>query len=116
MAVKSNIVIDQGADFEVAIKITDADVTPINLDGYTGFAQLRKYYTSSTAFDFDVRIEELTGEVVLGMPADRSSNITPGRYLYDCVIVDQEGVISRIVEGIVTINPKITQLSLPPTP
>lgn len=109
MAVKSNIVIDQGADFEVAINITDANTTPISLEGYTGQAQLRKYFTSSRVYDFDVRVVPETGEVVLAMSAETSSAITAGRYLYDCIIVAEDGTISRIVEGIVTINPKITR-------
>ena len=113
MAVKSNIIIDQGADFEVAINVTDANTAPISLTGYTGQAQIRKYYTSSRSYDFDVTIEPETGEVILALSAAASSAIPAGRYLYDCIIVNEENVISRIVEGIVTINPKITR-RLPP--
>ena len=108
MAVKSNIVIDQGTDYEVTINVTDANTTPINLTGYTCQAQVRKYYTSSRKYDFAVTISANTGEVTLAMSANTSANIAAGRYLYDCTI-SQANIISRIVEGIVTINPRITR-------
>jgi hypothetical protein len=108
MAVKSNIVIDQGTDFEVSINVLDANTTAISLAGFTGQAQLRKYYTSSRKYDFAVTISANTGEVTLAMSANTSANIAAGRYLYDCVLT-QANIVSRIVEGIVTINPRITR-------
>jgi hypothetical protein len=109
MAVKSNIVIDQGTDFEVTINLKDADTTPITLDGYEGQAQVRKYYTSSRSYNFDVLISANTGEVTLAMSANTSANIAPGRYVYDCVLTSNTNIVSRIVEGIVTINPRVTR-------
>lgn len=108
MAVKSNIVIDQGTDFEVTINVLDANTTAIPLEGFTGNAQLRKYYTSSRKYDFDVAISANTGEVTLSMSSNTSANIASGRYLYDCVLT-YANVVSRIVEGIVTVNPRITR-------
>ena len=109
MAIKSNIVIDQGTDYEVTINVTDANTTPINLAGFTGQAQLRKYYTSSRKYDFTVAVAANTGEVTLAMSANTSANIAAGRYLYDCNLISDANVVSRIVEGIVTINPRITR-------
>ena len=42
MAIKANIVIDQGTDFAAAIDIVDQDGVVNNLTGYTVAAQLRK--------------------------------------------------------------------------
>lgn len=109
MAIKSNIVIDQGTDYEVTINVKDANTTPINLTGFTGVAQIRKYYTSSKKYDFTVSISANTGEVTLGMSAANTAKITAGRYLYDCTLTSNTNVISRIVEGIVTINPRVTR-------
>jgi hypothetical protein len=109
MAVKSNIVIDQGTDFEVTINLRDANTTAIPLGGFVGSAQVRKYYTSSRKYDFNVVISANTGEVTLAMSANTSANIAPGRYVYDCVLTSNTSVVSRIVEGIVTINPRVTR-------
>jgi hypothetical protein len=34
----------------------------------------------------------------------------PGRYLYDVEITSSSGTKTRVVEGIVTVNPEITQI------
>jgi hypothetical protein len=109
MAIKSNIVIDQGTDFEVTINVRDANTTAIALTGFTGQAQLRKYYTSSRKYDFNVTVSANTGEVTLAMSAANSALISSGRYVYDCVLVSNTNVVSRIVEGIVTINPRVSR-------
>jgi hypothetical protein len=109
MAIKSNIVIDQGTDFEVTINVRDANTTVIALTDFTGQAQIRKYYTSSRKYDFNVIVSANTGEVTLAMSAANSANIASGRYVYDCVLVSSSNVVSRIVEGIVTINPRVSR-------
>jgi hypothetical protein len=109
MAIKSNIVIDQGADYEVTINVKDANTTPIDLNGFTGQAQIRKYFTSSKKYDFKVTIAANTGEVTLAMSAANTAKLSTGRYLYDCVLTSNTNVVSRVVEGIVTINPRVTR-------
>lgn len=109
MAIKSNIIIDQGADYEVTINIRDANTHVITLEGFTGKAQMRKYFTSSTAYNFNVDVGATTGEVTLSMNAATSAAITPGRYVYDCCLYSNNAVVSRIIEGIVTIKPQVTR-------
>lgn len=109
MAIKSNIVIDQGADYELTVNIADANSSIITLGGFTGRAQLRKYYTSSSKYDFNVAISANTGEVTLTMSANTSAAIAAGRYVYDCILISDTNTTSRILEGIVTINPRVTR-------
>lgn len=109
MAIKSNIVIDQGTDYEVTINVKDANTSAISLTGFVGRAQIRKYYTSSNKYDFNVTVGANTGEVTMSMSAANTANITAGRYVYDCVLISSSNVISRIVEGIVTINPRVSR-------
>jgi hypothetical protein len=109
MAIKSNIVIDQGTDYEVTINVKDANTTPIDLNGFSGQAQIRKYYTSSKKYDFVVTIAANTGEVTMAMSAANTAKITAGRYLYDCTLKSNTNITSRVVEGIVTINPRVTR-------
>ena len=56
MAVYSNIVVDQGADYSASIDVADSDGDNIDLSGYTASGQIRKTYSSSTAVDFAVSI------------------------------------------------------------
>jgi hypothetical protein len=105
MAIKTNIVVDQGSTFSTVIYITDSYGDVINLDGYTGAAQMRKHYASVSKTDFTVAI---TGAIELSLSANTTANITPGRYLYD-VEITKSGTVSRIVEGMVTVTPNITR-------
>ena len=109
MAVKGNLVIDQGSDFTTTITVTDDEGNVVDLTGYTGAAQMRKHYTSSAQTAFTVSITAVTGEVSLSMNAATSGNVTPGRYVYDCEITSAANVVSRIVEGIVTVTPQVTR-------
>lgn len=109
MAIKSNIVIDQGSDYEVTVNVKDANNAPIDLTGYTGVAQMRKYYTSLTSYSFGVDVVPLTGEVVLSMDANTSSLISPGRYVYDCELESPSNRKLRIVQGIVTVTPQVSR-------
>lgn len=109
MATKANLIIDQGATFNTVITLTDSDGNPIPLTGYTGAAQMRKHYTSSTAHNFTVALGGDAGTITLGMSANVTANVVAGRYLYDVEITDTDGLVSRVFEGIVTVNPNITR-------
>ena len=109
MAIKTNIVIDQGSDYEVTVNVRDANNTPVTLTGYTGAAQMRKHYTSLTSYAFGVAVTANTGEVTLSMSANVSNLISPGRYVYDCELTSSSNTKLRIVEGLVTITPQVTR-------
>jgi hypothetical protein len=109
MALKANIVIDQGTSFATTIDVTDEEGNIVDLTGFTGAAQMRKHYTSSTFYAFTVSITAATGEVNLAMSANVTNNVAPGRYMYDCELNDGTGTISRLVEGIVTVTPGVTR-------
>ncbi len=109
MALKANITIDQGTSFATTIDVTDEDGNIVNLTGFTGAAQMRKHYTSSTYYAFTVTITAGTGEVTLSMTANATNNVAAGRYVYDCELTDSLGIVSRLVEGIVTVTPGVTR-------
>lgn len=108
MATKLNLFIDQGADFTTTIEVADEDGTPIDLSTYTGRAQMRKHYTSSTYKAFAVSGSS-NGTITVSMNSATTSNIAGGRYVWDLEMVSGGNVVSRIVEGIVTINPEVTK-------
>lgn len=108
MAIKTNIVVDAGSTFETRIFVTDAYGEVIDLTGYTGASQMRKHYQSTAKIDFSTTIEANTGTIVLGLDANTSANIVPGRYVYD-VEIQKANTVSRIVEGIVTVTPNVTR-------
>lgn len=109
MAVKSNLIVDQGTDFSVTINVTAANTAPINLLGYSGRAQFRKHYTSANSYPFNVIVHAIDGTVTLSLDKNTTANVSSGRYVYDCTLTSNTGVTSRIVEGILTITPQVTR-------
>lgn len=109
MAIKANLLIDQGATYATKLNITDTNGSAVDLTGYTAAAQIRKHYTSSNSVSFNTSIQTGTGAVILQLSANATANIAAGRYVYDVELTDSSGKISRIVEGIVTISPNVTR-------
>lgn len=110
MAIKANIVIDQGADYLTTFDVTDDEGNPLDLTNYTGAAQMRKHYTSSTYYTFTVAFDTINGVVSLSMSSNTTNSIPAGRYVYDCEILDgTNNKKSRLVEGIATVTPQVTR-------
>ena len=108
MAAKANIVIDQGTTFSTVVTMADEDGNPIDLTGYTGASKIKKHYTSSNSHIFTVTLSGNTGEITLSLTSVQTANITAGRYLYDVEVTSGANVVSRVVEGIVTVTPQVT--------
>lgn len=110
MATISNLFIDAGSDFSVQITLENDDGTVMNLETFTAYSQFRKSYTSSTAYSFTTTIDVENGVVTLSLPADYSSTIPPGRYLYDAELRNVGGTVIRFIEGVVTVSAEITRI------
>lgn len=108
MAQKVNLVIDQGTTFTTTLTVNDDAGNPINLSTYTTAGQIRKHYTSSNSVSFTATANS-SGVITLSLTANATSNLTAGRYVYDIELTTAGGVVSRIVEGIVTITPQVTR-------
>lgn len=110
MAIKANLVVDQGSTFSATIDLTDPAGNVFNLTGYTVAAQMRKNYTSSTAVTFVASHGSTSGEINLSLLPATTNTLAPGRYLYDVEITSPGGAVTRVVEGIVTVTPGITRI------
>lgn len=112
MAISAYLDIDQGSDFTVEFELENDNSTPMNLLGYQVFSQFRKSYSSVSGYSFIATIPNpaTAGKIKLSLPGTTSSTIKPGRYLYDVEILSSNNVKTRVVEGILTINPEITKI------
>jgi len=109
MATKANLVVDQGATYSTNITIVDDNDAIFDLTDYTGAAQLRKHYTSSNATAFSVSLGGNNGVITLSLTANQTANLVAGRYVYDVEITSNTNVVSRVLEGIVTVTPNVTR-------
>jgi len=111
MATKANLVIDQGATFATELTLTDENGDALNLNGFTANSQMRKWYTSSNpSATFTTNINVASGVITLSLNSTSTAALSAGRYVYDVEITDGgTGDISRVVEGIITVNPNVTR-------
>jgi hypothetical protein len=107
MALKANLVIDQGTTFASSIEVLDENDEAVDLQNYIARGQMRKTYTSSNAVNFTTTTN--TGMLVISLTATQTANIVAGRYVYDVELVDSQNTVVRILEGIVTITPEVTK-------
>lgn len=111
MAVYSNIVVDQGADYSASIDVADSDGDNIDLSGYTAAGQIRKTYSSSTAVNFTVSVATpaSAGVLNISLTSAQTNAMKAGRYVYDIEITNAGGVVTRVLEGQVEVTPGVTQ-------
>ena len=110
MAAFSEIVIEQGATFDSTLNVEDTYGNAINLYAYTANSQMRKSYYSSSATTIIATVTGTSnGEITLSMSSANTANLTPGRYVYDVIITSPSSVVTRVVEGIVTVLPSVTR-------
>ena len=110
MAAFSEIVIEQGATFNTTINVEDTAGAAVNLFGYTANSMMRKSYYSTSATTITSTVTgTANGEVTLLVSAANTAALTPGRYVYDVIITSPTSVVTRVVEGIVTVLPSVTR-------
>jgi hypothetical protein len=104
------LTLEQGANFNTVLDLKDAAGGILNLAGYSAAAQMRKSYYSASATNFTIAITDAgAGQITMSMNSANTSNVTPGRYVYDVLITSGTGVKTRIIEGIVTVLPSVTR-------
>ena len=108
MAIKTNLIVDQGANFVYNVYLIDVNGDPFDITDYTANAQIRKTYTSTTYNTLDVTLGGNTGLITMSMNAATTANLTNSRYVYDLQL-HSNNITSRILEGIVTVNPEVTR-------
>lgn len=102
--------LEQGTDFTTSITLDDVNGDPYNLTGYTAKSQMRKsYYSTSPTAQFTITINSpAAGIIVMSLPSANTSNIAAGRYVYDVAIKDSANTVTRVLEGIVNVLPRVT--------
>lgn len=112
MASYVELFIDQGTTFRNTINLTDDNSNiPINVYGYSVSSQIRRSYYSSniTANITCVTSNISNGEITMSMTAANTANIKAGRYVFDVKTTDPSNVVTRVLEGIITVNPQVTR-------
>lgn len=108
----NNLVVNSGSDFSQSFTLEGSDTnSAFDLTGYTVESQMRKWSGSSSATSFTTSIEipSTAGKILLRLTSTQTSNLKPGRYVYDVIIIDQFGVKNRVIEGMVLVTEGVTR-------
>lgn len=107
----AELTIDQGATFESTLDLIGEDNEPIDVNGFVFTGQIRKsYYSTAPTANLTINITDSSnGNVVIFLDSNTTSNISPGRYVYDVYMKDGANIVTRIVEGIITVTPRVTR-------
>tara|TARA_R100001460_G_scaffold35467_1_gene68202 strand:- start:2252 stop:2611 length:360 start_codon:yes stop_codon:yes gene_type:complete len=110
MAVFANLFIDQGSNFTSTVTVEDSNDNAVNITGFTCRGQVRKSYSASTATNFTTTITDATGgKFTIALSRSQTGALKAGRYVYDVEVISSAGVVTRVVEGQVTVTPRVTQ-------
>ena len=108
MANTKNIDIDQGTTFTDYVRYLDNNNAGISLADYIVSSQMRRSYYSANAITITASIvDSANGNVQISLSADITANIKAGRYVYD-VEAKSNTKVARVVEGIITVYPGVT--------
>ena len=110
MAIKANIIIDQGTDFSALIDVETSSSTVYDLTGFTVQAQMRKNYSSTSATTFSCSHNGVLCQISMNLDKTSTTTLEPGRYLYDIEITSSGGAVTRVVEGTVSVTPGMTRI------
>jgi hypothetical protein len=106
----SNIVIEQGYDFDTSFQLEDTRTNSfLDLTSYNTEAKLRKHYESSTAVSFGstVTAAEL-GIISISLTSSQTLELKPGRYVFD-VKISTQGKDFKAVEGSALVRAGVTR-------
>ena len=112
-AATTNLIIDQGATWEITFTYKNSNGTPINLTGYTAALQLRTSYDASSAAlslssGSGIVLGGTAGTIAVTATATQTGALTAGEYVYDLEVTSSSKV-TRLVQGRITVTPQVTR-------
>ena len=107
----SNLTVNTGTTFSQIFTLESADTnSATDLTGFTASAQMRKHPGSSSATDFTTSIINATaGRIRVGLTTSQTAVLKPGRFMYDVLITDSQGEVTRVLEGSVLVREGVTK-------
>ena len=117
MAVFStNLIIYKHTDFEQTFILEDSQSNSAkDLTGFTGSCKMQRTLNLGglTAFNLAFTNRSL-GKVRITLTSTQTANIEDGKYFYELMLTDPNGVTERVIEGVVIVKHPVTYPSEAP--
>lgn len=110
MALRYNIVIDQGSAYELVWPVLKPDGTAQTVDTWSAQMQVRASADATEILvDLAGRLTLSGSSVSLSIPGNVSSDWVWRHGFYDLELTDPNGFVNRISQGRFVVNPEITR-------
>ena len=109
-----NWTIEQGANWSRRVTWLVSDVA-VNLTGYTARMDVRLRHSSAdkvlalSSPSAGITLGGIAGTIDIALTAAQTAAIGEGLYVYDLELVSSTGVVTRLLEGTVTVTPNTTR-------
>ena len=106
----TNLIVHTGTDFEQTFVLEDDRTNSAkNLTGYTGYARMKKYSSSSSFTQFDLAFANAAlGKLRISLTDTTTAGLKAGKYFYDVCIKDGTNV-ECVIEGEVIVKRAVTR-------
>ena len=96
-----NLRLDKGTNFNASFSPTVSSGGAMDLSNKTATSKLKKTPTSGTAYTFTSSI--VSNVIKLSMTPEETSVIPSGISVYDIIVTDQNGEITKLFDGNISV-------------
>ena len=117
MAVFStNLLIYKHTDFEQTFILEDSQSNSAkDLTDFTGTCKMQRTLNLGSLTEFTLAFtNRALGKVRISLSSSQTANIEDGKYFYELMLTDPNGVVERVIEGVVIVKHPVTYPSDPP--
>ena len=117
MAVFStNLVIYKYTDFEQTFMLEDSSTNSAkDLTGFTATCKMQRTLNLGSLTQFTLSFtNRVLGKIRISLTSTQTANIADGKYFYELMLTDPNGVVERVIEGIVIVKHPVTYPSEAP--
>ena len=111
MAVFStNLLIYKHTDFEQTFILEDSQSNSAkDLTGFTGSCKMQRTLNLGSLPAFNLAFtNRALGKVRISLTSAQTANIADGKYFYELMLTDPNGIVERVIEGIVIVKHPVT--------
>ena len=117
MAVFStNLIIYKHTDFEQTFVLEDSQTNSFkDLTDFTGTCKMQRTLNLGSLTSFTLTFtNRVRGKIRISLTDDQTALIEEGKYFYELMLTDPNGIVERVIEGVVIVKHPVTYPSEAP--